>query len=122
MFRCPHCQAPTFSIWRKMSAGNGAPVSCPACALPAYVNQPLLTGIYWADAAVVLGYALLLAWSAWWILPLVLWGLMMIRCALRLCGRLRTTVFHPGEAVARRLWLASLILLPILSGIGGLLR
>lgn len=122
MFRCPHCHAPTFSIWRKMSAGSWAPASCPACARPAYVNQPLLTSIYWMAAVLVLGYTLPFAWLAWWIFPLVLWLLMLIRCALRLCGKLGITVVHPGETVIRRLWLALLVLLPILSGIGFLLR
>ena len=118
MFRCPHCHAPAFSIWRKMSAGSWAPASCPACSRPAYVNQPLLTGFYWAGAALVLGYALLVAMSVWWMLPLVLWLLMLIRCALRLLGRLRITVSYPHERPWRRLWLAVLILLPILSLVG----
>jgi hypothetical protein len=105
-----------------MSAGSWAPASCPACARPAYVNQPFLTGIYWAGAALVLGYSLLLVMSVWWMLPLILWLLMLIRCALRCFGELRTTVSYPHERFSRQMWLALLILFPILSAIGILLE
>lgn len=118
MFRCPHCHAESFSIWRKMGAGSTAPASCQFCNRPAYVSQPLIDGIYWTLGSLVLGGSVIIAPGAWWIVPLTGWILMVVRCLLRLIGRLRTTVTYPHETLWRRLWLAGLVLLPILSGIG----
>jgi hypothetical protein len=74
--------------------------------------------LYWVVFVSVLGVAVPLALAAWWIFPLALWILMLARCPVRLLGRLRTTVIFPHESLWNKGWLAALILLPVVSGVG----
>jgi hypothetical protein len=53
-FKCPHCQQPTISFWRRQIIGPTAPAECPNCHAEVFVT--------WA--------------SYWTMIPfVVLWGM-----------------------------------------------